>query len=82
MYFDGKEVLNLNRIYAAAIVYNAMRVAQGKVAEAAVLAPEAIWPPMFYPKLAAACYTYLLAQQWERDPRRRNPRTRFRMLDW
>ena len=94
MYFDLKEVLNLNRIYAAnpnavamqvyaaGIVYNAMRVAQGEVAEAAGIAPEEISPAKFYPKLAAACQTYVVAQQWERTVRRLNPRLRFRMIDW
>ena len=94
MYFDLKEVLNLNRIYAAnpnavamqvyaaGIVYNAMRVAQGEVAEAAGIAPEEISPAKFYPKLAAACQTYVVAQQWERTVRGLNPRLRFRMIDW
>ena len=94
MYFDLKEVLNLNRIYAAnpnavamqvyaaGIVYNAMRVAQGEVAEAAGIAPEEISPAKFYPKLAAACQTYGVAQQWEQTVRRLNPRLRFRMIDW
>jgi hypothetical protein len=94
MYFDLKEVLNLNRIYAAnpnavamqvyaaGIVYNAMRVAQGEVAEAAGIAPEEISPAKFYPKLAAACQTYVVAQQWERTVRRLNPHTKFRMIDW
>ncbi len=61
MVVDLKEVLNLNRVYAAnpnavamqvyaaAIVYNAMWVAQGEVAEAAGLAPEAISPATLYP---------------------------------
>lgn len=94
MYFDLKEVLNLNRVYAAnpnavamqvyaaGIVYNAMRVAQGEVAEAAGIAPEEISPAKFYPKLAVACQTYVVAQQWERTVRRLNPRLRFRMIDW
>lgn len=94
MYFDLKEVLNLNRVYAAnpnavamqvyaaALVYNAMRVAQGEVAEAAGLAPEEISPAKFYPKLAAAAYTYVVAQAWERTVRRLNPRTRLRMINW
>jgi hypothetical protein len=94
MYFDLKEVLNLNRIYAAnpnavamqvyaaGIVYNAMRVAQGEVAEAVGIAPEEISPAKFYPKMAAACQTYVVAQQWERTVRRLNPRLRFRMIDW
>ena len=62
MYFDLKEVLNLNRIYAAnpnavamqvyaaEIVYNALRVAQGEVAAAAGLEPEEISPAKSSPR--------------------------------
>jgi hypothetical protein len=93
MYYDLKEVLNLNRIYAAnpnavamqvyaaGIVYNALRVAQGEVA-AAGLEPEEISPAKFFPKMVAACQTYVVAQQWERRVRRLNPHRRLRMLDW
>jgi hypothetical protein len=94
MYFDLKEVLNLNRIYAAnpnavamqvyaaGIVYNALRVAQGEVAAAAGLEPEAISPAKFFPKMVAACQTYVVAQQWERRVRRLNAGRRLRMIDW
>src|SRR5713101_5884302 len=94
MYYDLKEVLNLNRIYAAnpnavamqvyaaGIVYNALRVAQGDVAAAAGLEPEEISPAKFFPKMVAACQTYVVAQQWERRVRRLNPHRRLRMLDW
>lgn len=94
MFFDLKEVLNLNRVYAAnpnavamqvyaaGLVYNAMRVAQGEVAEAAGIAPEEISPAKFYPKLAAACQTYLVAQQWERRMKRLNPDPHLRWIDW
>ena len=93
MYFDLKEVLNLNRIYAAnpnavamqvyaaGIVYNALRVAQEEVAAPRGL-PEEISPAKFFPKMVAACQTYVVAQQWERRLRRRHPRPRFRMIDW
>jgi hypothetical protein len=94
MYFDLKEVLNLNRlyaanphavamqVYAAALVYNAMRVAQGEVAGAADLPPEALSPAKFYPKLAAACYTYLVAQEAQRRIQRLNPDLRLRLPQW
>jgi len=59
---DVKEVLNLNRVYAAGCIYNAMRVAQGEVAEAAGLRPEAISPVKLFPKLAAACHCHALFQ--------------------
>jgi hypothetical protein len=94
MYFDLKEVLNLNRVYAAnpnavamqvyaaGLVYNAMRVAQGEVAEAAGITPEEISPAKFYPKLAAACHSYVVTQATVHDIRRLNPRTRLRLPDW
>ncbi len=94
MYFDLKEVLNLNRIYAAnpnavamqvyaaGIVYNALRVAQGEVAAAAEIEPEEISPAKFFPKMVAACQTYVVAQQWERRVRRLNPGRRLRMIAW
>ena len=94
MYFDLKEVLNLNRIYAAnpnavamqvyaaGIVYNALRVAQGEVAAAAGIEPEEISPAKFFPKMVAACQTYVVAQQWERRVRRLNAGRRLRMIDW
>ena len=94
MYFDLKEVLNLNRIYAAnpnavamqvyaaGLVYNAMRVAQADAAAAAGLAPEALSPAKFYPRLAAACHLYVAAQQWQRQMQRLNPRRRLRWINW
>ena len=79
MFFDLKAVLNLNHFYAAnpnaiamqvfasAIVYNAFRVTQGRIAMKHGLAPELISPAKLYPKLAAA--SNALAQSevmWER----------------
>jgi hypothetical protein len=86
MFFDLKEVLNLNRlyaanpnavamqVYAAAIVYNAMRVAQSDGAAQIGLPPEEISPAQFFPKIAVACFLYLLEQQWEQQLRRRGQR--------
>lgn len=66
MFFDLKEVLNLNRfyaanpnaiamqIYAAAMVYNAFRIAQGRIAVAQRLPGESLSSAKLYPKLAAA----------------------------
>lgn len=94
MYFDLKEVLNLNRIYAAnpnavamqvyaaGLVYNAMRVAQAEAAAAAGRAPEILSPAKLYPRLAAACHLYLAAQQWQRQMQRLNPRRRLRWINW
>lgn len=64
MFFDLKEVLNLNRfyaanpnaiamqVYAAAIVYNAFRIIQARIAQQHGLAPEMLSPAKLYPKLA------------------------------
>src|SRR5712691_10654329 len=87
MFFDLKEVLNLNRlyaanphavamqVYAAAIVYNALRVAQSDGAAQVGWAPERLSPAKFFPKVATATYLYLHRQQWEREIR-----TRYRHL--
>ena len=63
-------------------MYNALRVAQGKVAAAAGLEPEEISPAKFFPKMVAACQTYVVAQQWERRVRRLTPGRRLRMIAW
>lgn len=85
MFFDLKEVLNLNRlyaanpnavamqVYAAAIVYNAFRVAQSDAADQLGLPPEEISPAKLFPKIAVASFLYLHAQDWERQWRRRHP---------
>jgi hypothetical protein len=90
LFFDLKEVLNLHRVYAgnpnavamqvsaAGCVYNAMRVAQGEVAAAAGLPPEAISPAKFFPKLAAACHAYALFELWFLEAKRANPGRRLR----
>jgi hypothetical protein len=90
LFFDLKEVLNLHRVYAgnpnavamqvyaAGCVYNAMRVAQGEVAAAAGLPPEAISPAKFFPKLAAACHAYALFELWFCQTQRANPGRRLR----
>lgn len=90
LFFDLKEVLNLNRVYAAnpnaiamqvyaaGCVYNALRVAQGEVAAAAGLAPEAISPAKFFPKMAAACHCAALCALWFVETQRANPGRRLR----
>lgn len=69
MFFDLKEVLNLHRfyaanpnavalqVYAAAIIYTAMRIAQAHVAQQAGVKPEEISPAKFFPRMADACRT-------------------------
>ena len=85
MFFDLKEVLNLNRlyaanpnavamqVYAAAIVYNAFRVAQSDAAAQLDEPPEDLSPAKLFPKIAVASFLYLHAQEWERQWRRRHP---------
>jgi len=70
MFYDLKEVLNLNRIYAShphtvaqqvyasALVYTALRVGQGHVALRHAIEPEAISVPKFFPRLSAAAANY------------------------
>ena len=90
LFFDLKEVLNLNRVYAgnpnaiamqvyaAGCVYNALRVAQGEVAAVAGLPPEAIAPAKFFPKMAAACHCAALFELWFADTQRANRGRRLR----
>jgi len=92
MFFDLKEVLNLNRlyaanpnavamqVYAAAIVYNALRVAQSDGAAQVGWAPERLSPAKFFPKVATATYLYLHRQQWEREIRTRYRRLHLRLV--
>jgi hypothetical protein len=92
MFFDLKEVLNLNRlyaanpnavarqVYAAAIVYNALRVAQSDGAAQVGWAPERLSPAKFFPKVATATYLYLHRQQWEREVRPRYRRLHLRLV--
>lgn len=66
LFYDLKEVLNLHRfyagnlnaigmqVYAAAMVYTAMRVAQGRIARQTGMAPERISTEKFFPRMAAA----------------------------
>jgi Transposase DDE domain len=92
MFFDLKEVLNLNRlyaanphavamqVYAAAIVYNALRVAQSDGAAQVGWAPERLSPAKFFPKVATATSLYLHRQQWEREIRTRYRRLHLRLV--
>lgn len=66
VFFDLKETLHLGRfytanpngvamqVYAASMVYNAFRVAQGRLAKEHGVAPEEISPAKLFPKLADA----------------------------
>jgi hypothetical protein len=92
MFFDLKEVLNLNclyaanpnavamQVYAAAIVYNGMRVAQSEAAAQIHVSPEEISPAKFFPKVAAVFHLAVLEQRWERELRRRGGRAHPHVL--
>lgn len=66
VFYDLKETLKLHRfytanpngvamqLYAASMVYNAFRVAQGRIAQEHGIAPEDISPAKLFPKLADA----------------------------
>ncbi|MGH7163586.1 MAG: transposase [Planctomycetota bacterium] len=74
LFYDLKEVLNLRRFYAAntnavamqvyasALVHTALRVAQGRLAEAARIPPETLSVAKLFPRLAAASRLYVGAQ--------------------
>jgi hypothetical protein len=90
MFFHLKEVLNLNRfypgnpnaiamqLYAAAIVYAALRVAQAEVALNIGIQPERISPAKFFPKMAAACAAYTFAEEGVETVMQMNPGKRIR----
>jgi hypothetical protein len=78
VFYDLKEVLNLHRfyaanpnavamqVYAAALVYVAMRVAQGQIAQAQGVAPEEISPAKLFPRMARASL-FTASVDWDRD---------------
>jgi hypothetical protein len=94
MYFDLKETLNLNRfypanpnavgmqVYAGALVYTAMRVAQSEVAQEAQIEPEEISPAKFFPKMAAACHAYVVGEHMIAEMLRLNPGKRLKRPSW
>jgi len=94
MYFDLKEVLNLNRlypanpnavgmqVYASALVYTAMRVAQSEVAEQVEIEPEDISPAKFFPKMAASCNDYVVGEHMIAEMLRLNPGKKLRRPSW
>lgn len=92
MFFHLKEVLNLHRfyaananavamqVYAAAIVYVAMRTAQARVARAVRIPPERISPAKLFPRVAAASSSltwmkiaFRRTQEWNRHVKLREP---------
>lgn len=90
VFFDLKETLNLSRfytanpngvamqLYATAMVYNAFRVAQGRIAKQHGITPEDISPAKLFPKLAEASSNLAGAEQMLLGIRRANPGLEFR----
>jgi len=94
MFSDLKCVLNLKcfycantnavamQLYAAAIVYSAMRVAQGRIAASAEIEPEWISEAKLFPHLAAASATVTILEVGFRMTEHANPGVRLTKPDW
>ena len=94
LFFDLKEVLNLHRlylsspngvamqVYAAAVVHTAFRVAQGQVAVAVGIAPEAISPAKFFPRVAVASIGLTWAELACRAIQQANPGVPLHKPSW
>lgn len=94
LFYDLKEVLNLHcfyaanpnavamQVYAAALVYTAMRVAQGISAHKADVPPDWISPAKLFPRIAAASATYTGAQIGVSMIEELNPGVSLRKPDW
>lgn len=94
LFFDLKEVLNLHRfytsspngvamqVYAAVLVHTAFRVAQGHVAETLAVAPEAISPAKFFPRLATASIGLVWSELAFITIQQANPGVRLHKPDW
>ncbi|MBI3296691.1 MAG: IS4 family transposase [Elusimicrobia bacterium] len=91
VFFDLKETLNLHKfytanpngvamqLYATAMVYNAFRVAQGRIAQRHGITPEEISPAKFFPKLAQASSNLAGAEQALLGVQRLNPGVQLRL---
>lgn len=94
MFFDLKEVLHLKRfytsspngvamqLYAAALVYTAFRVAQGKIALSIRRAPEEISSPKLFRKLAKASHAQAVGELTFAATEDANPGVHLRSPDW
>lgn len=70
------------QVYAAAMVYVAMRVAQGRAARKAGVAPETISPAKCFPEVPAASHRWTVIQLTVDALRRANPGVALTMPDW
>jgi hypothetical protein len=90
LFFDLKEVLNLNKFYAAnpnavamqvyatAILHVAFRIAQADVAEQASIEPEEISPKKLFPRLALVSIAILESEYGAEQVFRLNPGVKLR----
>jgi hypothetical protein len=94
MFYDLKVVLNLRRfygananavamqVYAAAIVYVALRVAQGRIAARHGMPPEELSTRRLFPRVAAASYRLILCCRGYYATCEANPTVRLAEPDW
>jgi hypothetical protein len=94
LFFDLKEVLNLNKfyaanpnavamqVYAAAIIHVAFRIAQSDIADQASVEPEELSPKKLFPRLALVSIILLEAECYFEETCRLNPGVKLRKPDW
>jgi hypothetical protein len=94
LFFDLKEVLDLHhfylasprgvaqQVYAAAVVYAAMRVAQARIAEMHGLTPEQLSPAKLFPRVARVSIALVDAELTFAATQRANPGVVLTKPDW
>lgn len=94
MFYDLKEVLNLHcfyaanpnavamQVFAAAMVYTALRVAQGQAAKKAGIEPELISTEKFFPKVALASLAFTFYEICTDLIKKLNPGKKLRIPNW
>lgn len=94
LFFDLKEVLDLHhfylasprgvaqQVYAAALVYAAMRVAQARLAEDHQRSPEDLSPAKLFPRVARASMAIVFAELSFEATQRANPGVTLTKPDW
>ena len=94
MFLDLKKTLKLHslyashpnlvaqQVYATAMVYNAFRVAQARIALRAEVLPEQISPEKLFPILAASSNEWAISQRTMIAVRESNPGVRLKEPDW
>jgi hypothetical protein len=94
MFYDLKEVLNLHRfyaanvnavamqVYAAALVYVALRVAQTQIAADKSIAPERLSVPKLFPRVAVASHDLAIGELTFLATQAANPHVELRPPDW